>query len=265
MSAHKKKSKESSAPSRKINFIIPLTTLGIISILIVSSLFQSSKNPLGKTVPKIDKELTVDSDLIDLPHPKRDSSTSVEKALNNRRSYRNYQNDKPISFASLSQLLWSAQGVTANWGGRTVTSTKSVYPLSIYIIANQVTDLQAGLYKYLPGDLQPTHQLYPIYQTDLQPTIIDNTDQYSLQHAPLILVIAGNMDKMTQAHQGLPCDTEVYLEAGQTAQNLFLQTESLKLGMTVVSSFDQELIKEVLQIPQEETLIYLIPIGHPKK
>ena len=237
--------------SKKKNFIIPLTTIGIISLLVVASFIKPKKNtpPTPLSVPGVEQE----SSLIDLPHPDKDSRVSVERALSNRRSYRSFQ-DKPLSLNNLSQLLWSAQGVTADWGGRTVYSPKSVYPLSLYIINNQVTDLDKGLYLYLPGDIQPAHQLTTVYKTDLVEILKETTNQYSLQHAPLILIITSSTNEITS-----------YLEAGHATQNLFLQAESLGLGMAEIHTFDQNLLKETLKIPEQQTIIYLIPIGFPKK
>ena len=219
----------------------------------VSSLINTNKslNQTSPSLPNIEQD--IESNLISLPFPNKTSRVSVEQALNNRRTYTSFQ-DEPLSLANLSQLLWSAQGVTVSWGGRTVPSSKSAFPLTVYAIPNQVIDLDQGLYKYLPGDLQPAHQLSQLYKTDTHQIFQEITDQYSLQHAPLILIITSNSNKI-----------ESYLEAGHAAQNLFLQSESLGLGMAVIRSFDQDLLKEVLQVPSEETIIYLIPVGHPKR
>jgi len=247
-----KKPKKSSTFGRERSYIIPLTTMGIISLLVVVSLFRSTKKNTPPT-PSLSLNIEQESNLIDLPHPNKDSRISVERALNNRRSYRSYQ-DKPLSLNNLSQLLWSAQGVTANWGGRTVYSAKSDYPLSLYVAANQVSGLDSGLYLYTPGDIQPAHQLISVYKADIADTIKEITDQYSLQHAPLILIITSRTNKI-----------ESYLEAGHAAQNLFLQSESLGLGMAVTTTFNQDLFKETLKLPTDQTIIYLTPIGHPKK
>jgi|SaaInlStandDraft_6_1057023.scaffolds.fasta_scaffold34140_3 SagB-type dehydrogenase family enzyme len=236
---------------KKKDFTIPLTTIGIVSLLIVASIFQPKTADQSSLSPDINQE--TDLNIVDLPFPNKDSRTSVERALNNRRSYRNFE-DEPLSLSNLSQLLWSAQGVTADWGGRTVSSSKSAYPLSLYVISTKVDDLDKGLYLYIPGDIQPAHQLTSIYKADLASILEEVTDQYSLQHAPLVLIITSSTNKI-----------ESYLEAGQAAQNMFLQSESLGLGMTTISNFDQDILKETLKIPQEETIIYLIPIGHPNK
>ena len=48
---------------------------------------------------------------IKLPEPKRDGTVSVEKALMERRTIRDYK-DTPISVQEVSQLVWTAQGIT---------------------------------------------------------------------------------------------------------------------------------------------------------
>ena len=49
------------------------------------------------------------SETINLPGPHLESDFSVEQAISNRRSVREFS-DKPLSLAEVSQLLWSAPG-----------------------------------------------------------------------------------------------------------------------------------------------------------
>jgi len=246
MSAKKKKKK-------KTSFIIPFTTLGIILFLIVFSFIKTNNSYNYSQLPPSNVQQDIESNLLDLPFPNKNSRISVEQAINSRRTYTSFQNE-PLSLVNLSQLLWSAQGVTTDWGGRTVPSSKSAFPLKVYAIPNQVTGLDQGIYKYHPGDLQPAHQLGLLFKADTHQIFQEITEQYSLQHAPLILVVTSKTNKI-----------EAYIEAGQLSQNLFLQAESLGLGMAIINTFDQDLLREILQIPSEETIIYLIPVGHPKK
>ena len=55
------------------------------------------------------------SGTIKLPQPLFMSKTSVEKALHDRRSVREYT-DLPITLSDLSQLLWAAQGISGTGG-----------------------------------------------------------------------------------------------------------------------------------------------------
>ena len=60
-------------------------------------------------------------DIIDLPPPRFDSGYSIEKALLNRRSVRNYANEA-LTCEEIAQLLWACQGISKaepwRWGGK---------------------------------------------------------------------------------------------------------------------------------------------------
>jgi hypothetical protein len=57
-------------------------------------------------------------DRIKLPAPRYEGKTSIERAMRERRSVRDYKNE-PLTIPEISQLLWSAQGITASGGLRT--------------------------------------------------------------------------------------------------------------------------------------------------
>lgn len=221
------------------------------------------QNPLTQpdTIPAPAARVYI-SDPIDLPSVSLSSRTSVEAALNSRRSRRTFL-DKPLSISQVSQLLWAAQGVTTDWGGRTTPSAKSAYPLEVYLIANNVEGLDPGLYHYIPGDLEPVHQLGVIKIQNLSEEIAEAAQQASSKDAAAIIIIAADFQRMYDKFDGNKLDNNVYLEVGHAAENLYLQSESLGLGMVVTGGFDHDLTKQVISLPENENLIYLIPIGYP--
>ena len=89
----------------------------------------------------IQTEAAMDS--IKLPEPRFESETSVEEALKQRRSVRNYK-DSPISLSDISQLLWAAQGITNSRGFRTAPSAGALYPLEVYLVAGNIENLPEG-------------------------------------------------------------------------------------------------------------------------
>ncbi len=200
---------------------------------------------------------------INLPKPVLTSRMSVEAAMQARRSRRDFIADA-LNLKQVSQMLWSAQGVTANWGGRTAPSAKSAYPLTVYLAAHQVVGLDPGVYRYLPGELEALHQIQLIKPGNIQKELGEAIGQNAAANPPAILIISGNMEIMAKAFDNVRHDNNVYLEAGHAAQNLYLQAESLRLGMVTMAGFSGAKVAEVLGTPANETIIYAIPFGIPK-
>ncbi len=84
---------------------------------------------------------------VELPKPKLTSDFSIEKVLNERRSVRNYH-DEPLTLEEVSQLLWSAYGITytkeglpdfIRGGFKTAPSAGARYPLEIYLECTAAT------------------------------------------------------------------------------------------------------------------------------
>lgn len=250
----------------KNKWFIPVTSGVMLLILLVAALLI--KRPVPVQAPSGNPEqtspVTLPSENISLPNPDYRSGTSVEAALKQRRTKRAFL-DQSLTTKQVSQMLWAAQGVTSDWGGRTTPSAKSVYPLSLYLIVNKVDGLEPGQYLYVPGDRAMVHQLKPIKKASLGEAIFNSLNQNAFKDIPAIAIITGNMTKMAQAFGNTPQDKNVYLEAGHAAQNMYLQAESLKIGLVTNTSFQDNIIRNIITIPEEETLIYMVPFGHPKE
>jgi len=245
-------------------WIIPaLTSLVVVSIF-VAVLLTRQTAPTKQTPNQPVATTTLTSEDIGLPSPELRSGNSIEAVLKARRTRRDFL-DKELTLKQVSQMLWAGQGVTVDWGGRTAPSAKSTYPLTLFLIANKVAGLEAGEYQYIPEDRTPVHRLKPIKAVDLQQAIYEALKESSFKNAPAVIVITGNMDKMAESYGGIPHDKEVYLEAGHAGENLYLQAESLKLGMVTISGFDEAKVKDLVTIPAGDTIIYLVPFGIPKQ
>jgi nitroreductase len=53
------------------------------------------------------------------------------------------------------------------------------------------------------------------------------------------------------------------MEAGHAAQNLLLEAVALDLGGVPMGAFDDLRVSHVLRLPEAESPLYLIPVGHP--
>lgn len=253
------------ARKKFVPYLPPFTLLGLVAIAVLVLLVfppgKTTKQPSPSAdivTEQLNREF--EGDTIKLPTPAKTSRTSVEQALNSRRSRRAYQ-DRALNLNQISQLLWAAQGVTADWGGRTAPSARDAYPLTVYLIANNVTGLESGLYQYLPGETEPVHELGRILAGDFKEKTAEAGRQSQFQSAPVVLIITGNFEKTAKVFERR-VDNNVYLEAGHAGQNLYLQSESLGLGMVVTGGFDQQKAKDLLILPANETPIYMVPIGY---
>jgi len=244
---------------KRINQV--LAALVVILALVLGITLAQQNNWIKTPSKQINApaERTYTSEAINLPTPRKISSTSVEAALQSRRSKRSYD-EESLTLQQVSQLLWSAQGVTTNWGGRTAPSAKSAYPIELSLVAKNVEDLDPGVYHYLPENHQIRQTISEIPEKYNEAAV-----QQSGQSSPIAIVVSANYQRMTDAFEGEVNDDNVLLEAGHVGQNFYLQVESLRLGMVVVGGFNRNLMQETLQIPSSEQLIYLIPVGNPSE
>jgi SagB-type dehydrogenase family enzyme len=188
------------------------------------------------------RPLAMESIHMKLPTPRLDSQVSIETALHERRSFREYTK-APITLADLAQLLWAAQGVTAASGFRTAPSAGALYPLEVYLLAGNVEDLPAGIYRYHP----PGHTLSRVAAGDARRALMQVAlDQSSLHDAATVILLAAVYERTT-AKYGTRGVRYVYMEAGHAAQNVYLQGEGRTLVIVKVEDSLVSRVQEILQ------------------
>ena len=187
---------------------------------------------------------------IQLPEPKYDGEVSVEKALLERRSIREYKDDS-LTLSEISQILWAAQGITdPKTGHRTAPSARAMYLINVYLLPGKVIGLPMGLYRYQPQG----HELIKITDGDMKSKLFDAAGQQPIKNAPAAMVITGLNDKTKNPNW-------FYLEAGHAAQNVYLEGVSMNIGTVVMGGFKEDVVKKALNLPADETVIYIMPLG----
>jgi SagB-type dehydrogenase family enzyme len=200
---------------------------------------------------------------VSLPNPQLTGNLSVEASIQNRRSVRHYSNQS-VTLGNVSQILWSAQGITDTQNQlRAAPSAGQVYPLEVYVIAGpNVSGLQEGVYQYEPSN----NTLEMLMNGDLRSDLSNIADgQPWVKQAPLDILITGNNQKMIDKYPNKDLSIRfVDLEAGHAGENIYLQAESLGLVTVSLGSFDSNQLNQKFELPNNETPLYIFPIGHPQ-
>lgn len=187
----------------------------------------------------------------DLPPPVIDGSLPLEQAIELRRSVRVFE-DRPLSSATLGQLLWAAQG-RREAGGRTAPSAGGLYPLEVYVASAD------GLVRYRPAE----HAVETVVDRDLRSDIHDLAlQQRAFRTAPAVVVMVGVEERMARKY-GARAERYVLIEVGHAAQNLLLEATALGLGAVPTGAFRDAALTDLLELPAGWAPLYLIPVGPP--
>jgi len=196
-----------------------------------------------------------------LPAARIRGAQSIEETLAARRSVRAFH-EAPVALSEIAQLLWAGQGITRTADGlRTAPSAGALYPLELYLVAGRVSGLAAGVYKYLPAE----HRLVAHIAGDARSTLSSAAhDQECVLQAALVLVFTA-VERRTTRKYGERGRRYIHMEAGHAAQNVFLQVTTLDLGAVMVGAFDDAAVAHAIQLPADESALYLMPIGRPAR
>ena len=218
-----------------------------------TSTTPSQEQATGTAAPDTpDASATLSPEILDLPQPRTGGDVSLEETLARRRSVRQYT-DEHLTVDEMSQLLWAAQGITRDWGGRTAPSAGALYPLEVYVATPQ------GLYHYQPDG----HRAQVLSRQDLREALARaGLDQSAIRDAPAVFVIAAVYAR-TAGKYGNRAERYVKLEAGHVGQNILLQAVALGLGGVPIGAFHDAQVQRVLGLPADHEPLYLMPVGHP--
>ena len=194
-----------------------------------------------------------------LPSPRHTGGLSVEEALQQRRSIREFGPGR-LELADVSQSLWSAQGLTHADGFRTAPSAGALYPLELYVVAGDVADLPAGVYRYQPKE----HKLVLRQRGDLRASLASAAlGQAWIRRAPAVLAIAGVYQRTARKY-GKRGRRYVHMEVGHAAQNVYLQATARGLATVLVGAFNDTEVQKVLGLPSDHAPLGLMPLGRTR-
>ncbi|MCM8763098.1 MAG: SagB/ThcOx family dehydrogenase [Candidatus Omnitrophica bacterium] len=179
---------------------------------------------------------------------------SFEEAIFKRRSQRNFK-AKDLTLEQIGQLLWAGQGITAKRGGfslRASPSAGALYPMEIYLLTRE------GLFHYLVTE----HKLEVLNEKDLRKALAEAAwGQDAVAAAAADIVICAVYPRIT-AKYGERGIRYAHIEAGHIAQNIHLEAVALGLGSVPIGAFNDEGVKQLLNLGRDYEPLYIIPVGY---
>lgn len=238
---------------RKLKLIVAMTLL--LGLWGGCSIFRAGNPAIESTLPIPSQALSE----ITLPEPRLTGTISLEESLRQRRSVRDYANSA-LEIEAVSQLLWAAQGITSDFGGRTAPSAGGLYPLEVYLVAGKVNNLSPGVYRYQPSE----QTLIQVLDRDIRSQLADAALSQSAVRNGAIDIVITAVSSRTTSKYGERGIRYVYMEAGHAAQNICLQATALNLGTVTIGAFEDEAVKSLLVLAEDETPLYILPVGQTK-
>jgi len=226
--------------------------LAVILLLIPVLIFNYSNQ--NKLIIKNSKINMTENEIF-LPGPQKQGKSSLEEALQARRSVRKYKNER-LGLEEISQILWASQGITER-DHRTVPSAGALYPIEIFLVAKNIDQISSGVYNYKPTE----HKLIRLSEGDFSGEVAQAAaNQMWIEDSAAVLLISADFEKTTQKY-GERGKQYVWMEAGHSAQNVYLQAYSLGLGTVSIGAFTDEKIGKILNLPGNIQPLILMPIG----
>lgn len=214
---------------------------------------ETSPQVKGLPQPPLELPIPEGSQLIPLPPASTLNIPPLDlrQAIEQRRSVRSYAED-PISLEELSFLLWCTQGVIKvskrPATQRTVPSAGARHAFETFILANRVTGLKPGLYRFAAIE----HALLPVnllgnIGTHLQEASLD---QEMITRGAVAFFWTAVEERMTWRYNQRGY-RYLHLDAGHVCQNLYLAAQAVNCGVCAIAAFSDELLNKALGVDGE--------------
>ena len=199
-------------------------------------------------------------ELIRLPRASAQGGPPVWQVLAARRSVRHYA-DVPMPFEVLSQLLWSTHGITGELGThqlRNAPSAGACYPIEAYVVVNNVSGLEPGLYRYLTDD----HALMLLRKGDVWSEISAAALGQKMCRQGSVTFVWSAVAPRTTGRYGDRGRRYIYMDAGHVGQNMYLAATALGYGCCTIGAFDDDAMNRVLALDGKvEYVVYGASVG----
>lgn len=182
------------------------------------------------------------------------ASVSLETALRQRQSIRNYGRDD-VEEEQLLRLLWAAGGINRpEDGGRTAPYWQA-RAVDIYVVR------ETGVALYDPEG----ETLTDVLDEDILDVI---SPQGFVARAPVVLVYVSRQAALVEATDRDRADPSLaigaHVNTAMMAQNVYLFCAAEGLGTCLVGGADRPAIAEALSLGEDDLVTYVQPVGHAR-
>lgn len=227
--------------------------------------FRNTDQNCGKAPPPVQKPQREGQELIVLPDTTAFEAfhgTDLVTAIGQRRSHRRFK-DLPLSLAELSFLLWTTQGISELLAPgsalRTVPSAGCRHAFECYVVVQNVSSLESGIYRYLPIE----HALVFEHTLECLPTCLAEASlgQGFVAASAATFVWTVIPYRMEWRYAGA-AHRVIAMDVGHVCQNLYLACEAINSGTCAIAAYHQEKMDAMLKVDgEDEFTIYLAPVG----
>jgi len=191
--------------------------------------------------------------------------TSFDQVLYKRKSIRDFKN-KLLMTKELSTLLYFSGGVKSmvnndwNTSRRFYPSGGGRFPLEMYVVLYNNTELEKGIYHYNVKH----HTLEILKKGDYLKELQKGLDPPWLKDANMAILITSVFGR-NQVKYGDRGYRLILVESGHLAQNIYLVAEALNLGCCALGGYIDFAINDLLDIDGvNESVVYALVVGFPK-
>lgn len=195
---------------------------------------------------------------IKLVTPNKKGGLSIQESFAKRKSIREGIDSKMLSDQHLSDLLWSAIGVSHGEGKRTAPSARDTRDIDVYVAT------QEAVYLYDPNK----HELLWVADGDIRKAAVFGQD-YVMDY-PVLLFLVADFLRYEAVSNPTGRDLSVIapewaaMDAGIVSQNINLFCAGNDLATITRGLMDHEILSKALKLKKSQKLFLNNPVGYLK-
>ena len=186
------------------------------------------------------------AETVELPAPAKTGGMPLMQALAERKTIRDYKPGE-LDAATLSEILYAANGVNRPDGKRTIPTAMNTQDLEVYVA------LPGAAYHY---DAK-ANKLVRIDAGDFRADLITRKDLAN--NAACILVYAADTTKNRTPETKFSA-----IHVGEASQDVYLYAASKGLGTVSLGMYDEAAVRKVFKLDAKMNVILAQAVGFPK-